>query len=37
MRFESAEQDIGMPVECCVILWGAKAIPVERVAEMGVA
>lgn len=34
MKFESVEQEIGMTVDWCVILWGASGIPVERVAEM---
>ena len=34
MKFESVEQEIGMTVDWCVILWGANGIPVERVAEM---
>ena len=34
MRFESVEQEIGMTVDWCMILWGANGIPVERVAEM---
>ena len=34
MKFDSVEQEIGMTVDWCVILWGANGIPVERVAEM---
>ena len=34
MKFESIDQEIGMTVDWCVILWGANGIPVERVAEM---